>query len=386
MLPKHRARRGRSEGSIYQRSDGRWVGSVSLGTHGGKRVRRVVYGETKAEAAAKLRAEQLGAGRLPDAHAVKLEEWLGRWLTNIQPTVEPATHGAYRRQVDGHIVPRIGGMKLRDIRLVDVEAFFSRCLSDRVSPAMVRKLGTTLSVAFNHAVRVGMLTLNPARGARRPIAKRPKIHVLTGEQAMKLVQAAKRERLGVLIVLILDAGCRPGEALALTWQDVDFAGERITIDKSLEEICGRFRVKAPKTASGRRTVDLTAGTMDALNRHRAAMLAEGRDVRKGPVFVGKRGGRIGLSLVRRDLLKPLCHSAGVPMTNLYSLRHTCATMLLAANINPKIVSERLGHGSVVITMDTYFHVLPGMQVGAVEAISAALGYTSATSDLGTKRA
>ncbi len=369
-----RSRRGRSEGSIYQRSDGRWVGAVSLGKVGGKRRRLVVYGETKAEAASKLRALQGQAetGRIPGTGTVS--GWLARWLTNIAPTVEPATLGAYRRQVDGHIVPRIGDAKLKNLRLVDVEGFYARCLREGVSPAMVRKLGTTLAVAFNHAVRCGEMVDNPTRGARRPKAKRPAIAVLDADQAKRLLEESKAERLGPLLVLMLDAGCRPGEALALTWKDVDFAAGRITINKSQEEICGRFRIKAPKTASGRRTVDLTAGTMAAMNRHRAAMLAEGRDLRRGPVFVGKRGGRVGLSLIRRDLLAPVCQRAKIsPPVSLYALRHTCATLLLAANVNPKIVSERLGHASITLTLDTYSHCLPGMQRVATDALSAVFG-------------
>lgn len=370
-----RSRRGRSEGSIYQRADGRWVGSVSLGVHGGKRVRRVVYGHTKQEAAEKLRKfqSQADAGQLPDSPLLTVETWLTHWLELIKHTVEPNTLAPYTRHVKLHIVPRIGGLRLQKLRAVDVETFYARLLRDGVSSALVRKIGTTLSVAMNHAVRSQLIPANPTRGVKRPKAARPKIEILDADQAKRLAAACAGERLGALFLLMLDAGCGPGESLALTWKDIDFAAGRVTISKSLEEINGRFRIKGVKAAKRRRTIDVTPGTVAALHTHRKAMLAEGRDVRRGTVFVSTRGGHLSLGNLHRDTYRPLLAKAGLPTVSLYALRHTCATLLLAAGVNSKIVSERLGHASATMVLDIYQHVLPGMQKIAVDAMAKALG-------------
>lgn len=373
-LPERkRARRGRSEGSIYQRPDGLWVGSISLGVHGAKRIRRVAYGKTKAEAAEKLRELQArtDAGQLPESANITVGIWLARWLVLIEPTVEFGTMMPYRIHVNKHIVPRIGGVKIQRLRPADVEGLYARLLKDGVKPPSVRKIGTTLSIAMNHAVRSRLITSNPTSGVKRPKASKKDIEVMDGTAVTDFVAACKDERFGPLFLLILDAGLRPGEALALTWKDIDFAARRIAVLKSLDS---KGRVKQPKTAKGRRHIDLTGGTVDALHLHRKAMLKEGQGVRPtDPMFVSELGGIIVPNEVTRRHLRPMLNRAGLPSVSCYALRHTCATLLLAANVNPKIVSERLGHGSITITMDTYSHVLPGMQSGAVDVLAKAMG-------------
>jgi integrase len=371
-----RTRRGRSEGSVYRRGDGRWCGVVSLGVHGGKRIRRVVYGADKSEALGKLRDLQLrtDSGQLPDSAAVTVEVWLNRWLAIIKHSVQRGTLEPYTIHSHKHIIPRIGGVKIQRLRPADVEAFFSRLLSEGVSPGYVRKIGTTLSVALNHAVRSQLIPNNPSHGVRRPRADRHRIIVLDAAQVARFVKACETARIGPLFLLMLDSGIRPGEAGALTWKDIDFTANRVSITKSLE---AGGEVKEPKTKQSRRTIDLTPGTMAALHGHRKAMLAQGRDVKRGVVFVG--AGRVdvdGRSIIpneiTRQYLRPLLAAAGLPKIGAYSLRHTCATLLLAGGVNPKIVSERLGHSSIAITLDTYSHVLPGMQQAAVDVLGRAL--------------
>lgn len=166
------------------------------------------------------------------------------------------------------------------------------------------------------------------------------------------------------------------EALALTWPDVDFTAGRVSITKSLEEIDGRMRVKSPKTKRAVRQIDITPSAVAALNSHRRAMLAEGRDVRAGVVFVNTVGTYLSLSNLHRDTFKPLLMRAGLPSVSLYALRHTCETLLLLANVNPKIVSERLGHSSITLTLDTYSHVLPTMQRAAADVLAKVLAGNS----------
>ena len=148
-------------------------------------------------------------------------------------------------------------------------------------------------------------------------------------------------------------------------------GRFITINKSLEEIDGVLRVKTPKTAKGQRQIDLSAETIAALVEHRKAMLAEGYI--SGPVFCDSHGGYLRISNLRRDSFLPIVKRAGLPHVRLYDLRHTCATLLLLAGVPAKVVSERLGHASITLTLDTYSHVLPTMQRRAADTMGRILG-------------
>jgi integrase len=166
-------------------------------------------------------------------------------------------------------------------------------------------------------------------------------------------------------------GARPGELFALRWPDVDFAGGCLSITKSLEDISGILRVKDVKTAKSRRRIDLSAGTLAALAEHRKAMLAAG--FIDGPVFCDSEGGYLRICNLRRDSFKPIQNRAGLPDVRLCALRHTSATLLLLADVPAKVVSERLGHSSVTLTLDTDSHVLPTRQRRAADAIGRILG-------------
>lgn len=187
----------------------------------------------------------------------------------------------------------------------------------------------------------------------------------------KFLDGAADDRLYALYMLAVDSGMRQGELLALHWPDVDFAGSSVSVRQSLEEIGSNLRLKEVKTRRSRRKIELTAATMDALNQHRRDMLAEGQDLKSGTVFCNADGSLIRKHVVYAEFLK-LAAAAAVPRIEFKGMRHTCATLLLLANVNPKIVSERLGHSSIQITLDTYSHVLPTMQSKATGALDSIL--------------
>ena len=394
--PTNRKRRGRGEGSVYQRADGWWVGSVSLGlTPTGKRRRKVVYGATKAEAQAEMRKVQHSAdrGTLPlDRSELTVGTWFAHWLKVIAPTVEPATLFPYRRHGERFIVPKIGHVKLAQLRRSLCQGLYGDLLDDGVSAAMVRKIATTLVASLNAAVQAGELPANPAARLKKPKAERRPVPVLTPEQAAALARACDGARLGAMFLLMLDAGTGPGETFALTWGDLDLGRRTVSVTKSLEEISGKCRVKATKTKHRNRTVTISAGTAAALASHRDRLKAEGKSVAKDSLaFSGSRmGGFLRSTDVRERDWLPVLQAAGIPNINLYALRHTCATLLLLAGVNPKVVAERLGHCSVNMTLNVYSHVLPSMQQQAADVMGkwlnppatpiSEIGYTQATPD------
>jgi len=358
---QNRRRRGRGEGGIYQRGDGRWVGCVSLGCSvEGKRKRRVVYGATKQEVATKLRKLYDAASLPRELARITLESYLTRWLDLVKPTVEFGTYRPYKHHVNNHIVPIIGTLKLVELKRFHVEELYAALTKKAVSAAMQRKIGTTLTIALGAAVDKEMIAFNPASRVRKPKAAKPEIHPLDPDQVAAFLSEAKEDRFYAFYVMAVDTGMRPGELFALRWSDIDFDAGRVTVKRSVApNEWGQLEAKDVKTQKGRRQIRLSAFTLAALQDHRKKMLAEGHAA--APVFCNTAGHYIHLKDLHRHSFKPILKRAGLADVRLYDLRHTCATLLLLAGENVKVVSERLGHSTTVMTLDVYSHVLEGMQ-------------------------
>lgn len=321
----------------------------------------------------KLRKLQNDAANGADLSAARTTtgEWLTRWLVLVKPTVEPNTYGPYERHVRLHITPHVGRVLLGKLAAVHVQGMYAALAEAGVSAALQQKVGTTLTIALNQAVKLDMIPSNPATKIRKPKARKPEIAVFDPAEASRFLKAAAADRHYAYYLTAVDSGARPGELFALTWEDVDFDGGFLSITKSLEEISGVLRVKAVKTPKGRRRIDLSADTLAVLADHRKTALAAGRIA--SPVFHDTDGGHLRLSNLVKNSFKPALERAGLPSVGLYTLRHTCATLLLLADVPAKVVSERLGHSSITLTLDTYSHVLPAMQKRAADTMGKILG-------------
>jgi integrase len=368
-----RKRRGRSEGSIFQRTDGLWVCTLSLGYDGnGKRRRKTVYGKSKAEVQEKLREMQTAAdrGTLPDAGSITVGQFLKTWLDAIKPTVAPHTHLAYHRDCHNAIIPHLGGARMAQLTALHVQKLYADLEAAGVSASMRRKAGVTLSVALQYAVTVNLIPHNFAKDVKKPKHTPPEMQVLDLDQVQRFLAEAKADRLFALYALLLDSGAREGEAFGLRWPDVDWAGNAVQVVRALEEYKGELRLKELKTKKSRRRVALSAFAMEALSEHRKAMLAEGNYQADGPIFCDTQGGWLRKSNVLRRSFRPILKRAGLPVIRPYDLRHSSATLLLLAGEDAKVVSERLGHSTTRLTQDTYQHVLPGMQERAASKLDA----------------
>lgn len=391
-----RKRRGRSEGSIFQRADGTWTASISLGYDDkGKRKRRVVYGATKKEVQEKLRAVQNAAvsGQLADAGTLTVAQYLARWLENTaKPRVQPKTHLRYEQLVRLRINPALGGVKLTKVAPLHVEQLFASLERDGVSARGRQMVGTMLHTALRDAVRLRLIPFNPASEVAKPRPRKQEMQIYDADQVARFLDAAKADRLSAMYVLAVDSGMRQGELFALQWTDIDFTTGSLQVQRSLEEINGKLRVKEPKSGRGRR-VELSRFTLDALHEHRKRMLAEGHTT--SPVFCDQEGGYLRKGNVLRRSFWKIIHRANkaaekaaeqtgqpaVPLRRIrfHDLRHTSATLLLLADVNVKIVSERLGHANIQLTLDTYSHVLPTMQKKAAEKMDGIFGGKRAVS-------
>jgi len=221
-------------------------------------------------------------------------------------------------------------------------------------------------------------------------ANRGRVKALSTEQVKVFMDAIIYSPWKVFFSLLLDSGMRPGEALELKWDDVDFENEKVTINRTLSHtrkdsipelyllkiILGikNWKLEEPKTKRSRRTIPLTGQVVRNLKEHQKDQKAQilkaepGTYLKHNFIFAANNGEPIYEQNIYNRHFIPLIEKAGLPQIRLYDLRHTCATLLLSAGENPKVVSEWLGHASIVLTLDTYSHVLPNMQQGATQKL------------------
>lgn len=373
-----RRKRGQGEGSIYQRADGVWVASVSLGTENGRRKRRVVYGKTKTEAKEKLQrlmAELQTKGALPDPIRLTVGEYLDQWAASAASTVRASTMESYMRTINRHIRPALGDVPLTRLQPLHIQNLYTRMLAQGYSRRTVQYTHAVLHRALRQAVRLRLIPTAPTDAVDAPKPARRDMNILTPDQLERLVEVLADDWLGAFYYLAIVTGARRGELMALRWDDIDWNAPSITINRAAALVGGEIRFEAPKSEHSRRTIPLTEDAVAVLRRHRVAQ-AEQR-LQLGPLYQDH-----GLVFARMDgqPLTPsqvshhfavLLRRAGLPRVRLHDLRHTHATMLLAAGVHPRVAAARLGD-TVEVTMNTYSHVLPSMQEEVARKLAAIL--------------
>jgi integrase len=357
-------RRGRGEGSIYRRKDGRWVGQYEVG---GKR--RYVYGKTRKEVASKLTKAVADGneGLVFDSDHLTVARYLDRWLDSIRGTVRESTWVRHEINVRVHLKPALGRVRLGKLDPLQVQSFYRCKLDQGLSAASVLKIHSTLSKSLKQAVRWRLVPLNVCMAVVLPRITKPEIQPLDARQMKALLRAAQGTDLYALWVLMATTGVRVGEALGLRWEDLDLDARTLRVNRTVY----RGQSCLPKTDSSRRTIKLSRLAAEALGQH---------PLQCGWVFPTSRGTTINVNNLRYRSWKQLLERAHLPSgTRIHDLRHSAATLLLSKGVPIKVVSEMLGHSDVSITLSIYAHVLPDMQDRAAEAMDDSL-YISARSD------
>lgn len=366
-------KRGHGEGTIYRHPSGRWCAQVTVGydPETGRPKRRTVYGRTRQEAAEKLARIMADAqqGLLADPARETLAEYLQRWLDTVQrPRVRPNTLAQYEALIRRHIAPALGRLRVDRVSPAHLQQFYAEKLQAGLSPSTVRTMHAILHKALGQAVKWGMLSRNPADHVDRPRVPRQEFKVLTPAQVQAFLAAARSDRLFALFVVAVTTGMRLGELLGLTWEDVNLNSGELHVRRQLVWVRNTQPTLAePKTDSGRRTIVLPPVAVAALREHRRRQLQE--RLLAGPawqdrwnlVFTTPLGTPINPANLRNRTFYPLLEKAGLPRVRFHDLRHTVASLLLAAGTNVKAVQEQLGHSTARMTLDVYAHTLPGMR-------------------------
>ena len=344
--------------------------------------RRYVSGKTKEETRNKLRKARSDAdqGVVFDAQNLRLSEYLDRWLKDsVKDTVRISTYQRYEQVVRLHLVPGLGRVKLKALTPAHARALYRQKLNSGLSPRTVNYIHVTLHKALKQAVSDGLIQRNAAQ-VKAPRPEKPEIKPLSQEQARKLIATAYKieDRFAALYVVALHTGLREGELLGLRWEDLelDTATPTLQVRRTLSQTRTGHKFELPKSGKGR-SIKLSKKATDTLRRHRAKQAETKLRLGSlwqdnGLVFPTTTGTTMsGTNLLGRHF-KPLLKRAELPAIRLHDLRHTCATILLMAGKHPKFVQEMFGHANISITLDTYSHVIEGMDGGLAEAMDKAL--------------
>jgi integrase len=314
---------------------------------------------------------------------LSLREFLLKvWLPGIESGLRQTTLGGYRMLVESHLVPQLGAVQLQSLNAAQINAHYARLLADGkvhglggLSPNTVHHVHVTLHRALRDAVKWGYLQTNAASFADPPraSAQHRELPVWSEEQLHAFLDSVAQQRLYPLWRFLAMTGCRRGEALGLTWRDLDIENGRVAIVRALVPVAGKLIETEPKTKRGRRLIALDAQTVAVLRQQAASQLTEQKAlsdawIDSGRVFTQADGAQLHPERISA-LFARLVRAAALPHISLHGLRHTYASLALAKGINPAIVSRRLGHASVAFTLDIYSHVLPQVDAEAAELIA-----------------
>jgi integrase len=284
------------------------------------------------------------------------------------------------------VVPALGKTPLADLRPHHIQAYYVEALKSGrtdgtggLSPRTVAYHHRILSEALEQAVRQNLLVRNPAKMVDPPRPKRAEIGMLAAEDIRRFLQAAAESEYFGLLVAALYTGARLGELLALQWRNVDLDKRTMTITHTLYRTGSEWHLKEPKSARSRRQIVMPASLASNLLEHRKTLEAEraamgGVLTAEDFVFGQLNGKPRDERSVNRGFDRVL-RNAGLRHIRFHDLRHTHASLLLKAGVHPKVVSERLGHGSVSFTLDVYSHVMPGLQESAAVKLEELIGGT-----------
>lgn len=375
------------KGHLEPRGKNRWKIVLELGRDAnGHRQRRVATssgGKREAEKELTRLLRELDTGLLVDSARLRTGEYLDKWLEYARASVAPRTAERYDTIARRHLTPALGHHRLDALKPMHIAAYYTEALANGrldgnggLSAQTVVHHHRVLHEALRQAVRWQLLASNPADGVDPPKPAKHEMRVLDEDQTRELIKSARDTELFVPILLAATTGMRAGELLGLHWRDVDLEHGKLAVTQSLQATRNGLEFRQPKTAKGRRSIPLIAAAVEALRHHRKMQLEQrmahpDRYHDNDLVFARENG----------EPWSPRTFSSSWSRQRdrmgydirFHDLRHTHATLLLRQGTHAKVVSERLGHSTVGITLDTYSHVLPDMQEEATARLEAVLG-------------
>ena len=378
-------RRGKGEGTIFQRKDGLWQGAVTIGyTNAGKQRRKTVYGKTQREVKDKIDKlkGQLTIGILSDS---RLKDYLGRWLEQRQRHLKPRTIDSYRYSIDTYILPRLGDVRLDKLLPLDVQTALGE-IADTAGARTSNLCRAILFAALRQAVKWQLLAFNPVQAVAKVKEEKRDMVIWSPDEAARFLDTAQEHRLYALFYLAISSGLRCGELLGLQWQDI--SGNALKVRRTLDTSRGTPRYSNPKTGKGERKVILSDAALRVLDAHRREQDEQKKLLgdawpATGHVFVTETGQLLkARSLthhfhrlqkrVRAELrmefedalqgderearLKMLETGAIFPRARLHDLRHLNVSIRRRLGQDAKLIADQVGHTDPSFTTRLYTHL------------------------------
>lgn len=371
-------------GHITKRGKNSYSIIISLGQDPatGKRKQQWVTVKGSKKDAEKRLAEllhQIDTGTLAKLGKTTLGEYLNRWLADYaKPNLSPRGFERYESIARVHLIPGLGSISLTQLRPEHLQKHYTAKLNSGLSARTVRYHHVVLHKALQTALKWGLVSRNVADGADIPRPSRIEMQTWDERDMSRFLEAVRVSQYYALFYTALYTGMRRSELLALRWQDIDFIYSQIYVSRSLHHLKdGSYVFTQPKSERSRRTIALPPSAILTLRDYR-----EAQEHQSTMLGISLTDDCLAFSTIEGKPLRPntisrawtaLAARAGVKVIRFHDARHTHASLMLKQGIHPKIVQERLGHSTIAITLDTYSHVVPGLQEAAAQRFDEAIG-------------
>ncbi|WP_246946149.1 site-specific integrase [Bacillus pinisoli] len=343
-----------------------YIFTLSNDNKGNRKQKKKRGFKTKKEAEKAL-AEAINAinkGTYIEPSVILYKDYLNQWFSTKQNGIGVQTAEVYKNYIRGRIIPNLGDYTLSKLTTIHLQSYINSLTEEGLSSATVRKIYEIIRNSLEHAVDFELVPKNVAVKVKLPKGNKKEINVWNEEEVNKFLKVAKDDSCYIVFYLALMTGMRQGELLGLRWKDVDLNKGLIRIKQTLSHD-GKTFINGAKTKSSLRTINLSTSATKVLKAHKLRVskvkLSHGPNYQDYDLVACTQSGTpFNPANVRRNL-KRIIKAANLPDIRFHDLRHTHATILLSNGINVKVISERLGHSNIKVTLDTYSHVLPSMQ-------------------------
>lgn len=368
-------KRTNGEGSIFQMKNGLWRAEITIGFDGNSK--RIV----KKKSSKQLEVVQkwlnderfhLSRGVNVKGSDYTLGTWLAFWLENYKrPAIKARTFDLYENMIEWYILPNYGNIRLPKLKGELIQSLYNDMYKKGLSTSTIKNVKAPLSQALDQAVKNELIYTNPCKNAIVPKIPPRKSRAFTVEEQLKFLDVLNDSTFSDFFRFAFQTGMRCGEIMSLTWHDVDFLEEKISVTKTVsvvedrtDERKSRYKttLDIPKSDKSNRVIDINKGAMSVLEKRK---LKSGEDFF---IFPSKKGTPLQYRNVRRSFIEFLEKSGLSTDLTIHSTRHSFATRLIEKGANIKAVSELLGHASIQITLDVYGHVMPNLKKDTINLL------------------
>jgi len=362
----------------YGKRNNSWYFSVDLGKYpNGKRKRKWVSGfktKKEAEKACNELIYKYAHNEIPEVKDMNLHSYLYLWLEQYaKNNVKGNTYDNYVLNIERHIVPLIGSIKLEKLTPLSIQDFYSKLSTENaLGNTTINYIHRLLNNALKQAVKWNLITFNPCNAVTPPRKDKYEARTLTEIEVSKLLDACQNDIMYTPILIACTTGMRRSEIVGLRWSDINFTEKTISVRHTYQKIGNEYKLMTPKNKKSSRSIAM----FDVLAAHLFKMrkIYLKNKLKYGSTFHDSdhvccwEDGKPIPPYCIYNAFKKISKESNITQVRFHDLRHTHATLLLSAGIPAKITSERLGHSNISTTMDLYSHVTPNMQREAADKL------------------